>query len=98
MACKILLKFEKRHGICLSGYSSAVYGPTGTKQFYHTMIYHQFLWMRVREEPHWQGASMQNILITVIITPYSSCFSGINLHVRKCHIWSIAKYKSKKNK
>ena len=27
----ILLKFEKRHGICLSDYSSAVYGPTGAK-------------------------------------------------------------------
>ncbi len=23
----------------------------------HTIIYHQVLWMRVREEPHWQGAS-----------------------------------------
>ena len=27
----ILLKFEKCHGMCLSGYSSAVYGPRGTK-------------------------------------------------------------------
>ena len=25
----------------------------------YTIIYHQFLWVSVREEPHWQGASMQ---------------------------------------
>ncbi len=28
------------------------------RQFYHTMIYHQFVRERVREEPHWQGASI----------------------------------------
>ena len=28
---EILLKFEKCHGMCLSGYSSAVYGPTDAK-------------------------------------------------------------------
>ncbi len=27
---------------------------------YHTIIYHQFVSMRVREEPHWQGASNHN--------------------------------------
>ena len=26
------------------------------RQFYHTIIYHQFVRMRVRAEPHWQGA------------------------------------------
>ncbi len=29
--CIILLKFEKCHGMCLSGYSSAVYWSTGAK-------------------------------------------------------------------
>ena len=29
-------------------------------QFYHTMIYYQFVRVRVREEPQWQGASMYN--------------------------------------
>ncbi len=27
------------------------------RQFYHTIIYHQFVRVRLREEPHWQGAS-----------------------------------------
>ena len=24
----------------------------------HTIIYRQFVWLSVKEEPHWQGASM----------------------------------------
>ena len=34
------------HGVCLSLNSSAVYGPTGT--IHPTIIYHQFLRVRVR--------------------------------------------------
>ncbi len=30
------------------------------RQFYHTIIFHQFGRVRVREEPHWQGASIIN--------------------------------------
>ncbi len=29
-----------------------------TIQFYRTIIFHQFVWMRVKEEPHWQGTSI----------------------------------------
>ncbi len=30
----------------------------GPRASYHTIIYHQFVRLRVREEPHWQGASI----------------------------------------
>ena len=52
--------------VCLFCIYSAVCRPTGPIlgreghvgiQFYQTIIYHQFVWVRVREEPHWQGAS-----------------------------------------
>ena len=35
-------------------------GQAVWRQFYYTIIYHQFVWMIVREEPHWQGASVWN--------------------------------------
>ena len=36
------------------------------RQFYHTIIYHQFVRMRVRQELHWQGASLSNKKTQVI--------------------------------
>ena len=50
--------------VCLFHISSAVYGPITTnlrRRFYHTIIYHQFVRVRVREEPHWQGTSNFNM-------------------------------------
>ena len=44
-----------------SGWIQATYriGMQGVwKQFHHTIIYHQFVRVRVWEEPHWQGASI----------------------------------------
>ncbi len=29
---------------------------------YHTIIYHQFVRMRVRKEPHWQGSSVEEFV------------------------------------
>ena len=37
------------------------------RQFYHTMIYHQFVRVRVREEPHWQGASISKAMTSYAV-------------------------------
>ena len=34
-------------------------GGGGSSHLYHSIIYHQFVWLRVREEPQWQGASLE---------------------------------------
>ncbi len=65
--------------------------------WHHTIIYHQFVWLRVREEPHWQGASNSNAqkinaifsrqtlhsfgLILVIIKITLSCIEHCHLEI-----------------
>ena len=43
---------------------------------------------RVSEEPPWLRAVTRHR--SVLYSHYSVCFSGINLCVWKCHVWSIA--------
>ena len=71
-ALEILLKFEKCLCVCLFAKGAIIFywegcvclwpmSDTGVMEtFYHTIIYQQFVRVRVREEPHWQGASNFN--------------------------------------
>ena len=97
---RIILWFE--FAVCSTTYFLAVYRPTGTKlgmetilSNYHTII---FLRVRVREEPHWQGASDNKkrthwyimIVVWKILYPWITepqifgPFSIKHVHKRKC--------------
>ncbi len=80
----MILKFEKCLYVCLRAISSMIYGPTGTKLGRevgdHTkdkdketiLSYYNLSSVcaaRVREEPHWQGASnLKNTCTSSVIT------------------------------
>ncbi len=61
------------------------------RRFYHTIIYHQFLRVRVREEPHWQGASYNSPIKSIFRHPghfYLKDFSEKGEITITCNTWS----------